>query len=72
MGSRPAVCGRRRFPNAKRALYFARLRDALSNTQWNPNSYTDRNPYGDDDSEWRRLISTEPRGGDDDLIIELD
>jgi hypothetical protein len=43
VGSRSALCGRRRLPNAERALYFGRLRNALSNTNWNSNGYTDSN-----------------------------
>jgi len=42
VGGRAALCGERRHPNAERALYFARLWNALSNAHWNSNGYSDR------------------------------
>ena len=43
MGSRAALRGRRRIPDAERALYFRKLRDAVSYTYWNSNGYTECN-----------------------------
>jgi hypothetical protein len=60
MGSRAAICGRRGLPNAKRALYFGKLRNAVSNTQWNPNGYTDRNTYAYCDSKHHTQRDTDP------------
>jgi hypothetical protein len=45
MGSRAAVRGRRRVPDAERALYFGKLRDAVSNTDTKHNTNT--NAYWD-------------------------
>jgi hypothetical protein len=57
VGSRATLRGRRGIPIAKRALYFSRLRNAVSNAYWDSDGYTDRNADGDCDSE----RNTEPK-----------
>jgi hypothetical protein len=51
MGCRAAICGRRGLPNAKRALYFGRLRNAVSNPHNNSNSYADYNANANANSD---------------------
>jgi hypothetical protein len=49
VGSRPALCGRRRHPDVERALYFARLRNAHTNTD-SADTNSDSKPYPHFDS----------------------